>query len=82
MKKKKKKKFKKRTKVRKKIKKKIPKINLKKEKRKTISKQEDQPKKQNLFQPLINAYEKFREKQKIEKSKQVNISGKVREKKN
>ena len=88
MRKNKKKKFKRRQKIRKRIKKEIPKIrlkkkkiNLKKKKSQIISKQKDQYKEQSLFQPLINAYVKFREKRKIERLKQVNIAGKEREKK-
>jgi len=87
MKKNKKKKFKIQKKISKKIKKKIPiirlkkkKINLKKKKNKIISKQKDLPKEESLFQPLIKAYERFREKRKIEKLKQVKIGGKEREK--
>ena len=49
---------------------------LKKQKNQIISKQKNQSKKQNLFQPLIKAFEKFREKRKIENLKQVNIVGK------
>ena len=66
MKKNKKKKFKTGKKIRKIIKKKIPKIrlkkkkiNLKKKKIQIISNQKNQPKKQNLFQPLIKAFGKF-----------------------
>ena len=80
MRKNKKKKFKKRKKIGKIIKKKIPKIRLKKKKSQIISKQENQSKEQNLFQPLIKAFEKFREKRKIKNLKQVNIVGKKREK--
>ena len=88
MRKNKKKKFKRGNKIRKKIKKEIPKIrlkkkkiNLKKKKSQIISKQKDQPKKQSLFQPLIKAYKKFKEKRKIDRSKQINVAGKEREKK-
>ena len=79
MRKNKKKRFKRKNKIRKTIKKEIPKISLKKKKNKIISKQKDQPKEQSLFQPLIKAYERYREKLKIEKLKQVNIVGKERE---
>ena len=83
MKKNKKKKFKSRKKIKKEIPKirlKKKKINLRKKKSKITSKQKDQPKEQSLFQPLIKAYKKFREKRKIERLKQVNITGKKREK--
>ena len=87
MRKNKKKKFKRGKKIRKKIKKEIPKIrlkkkkiNLKKKKSQIISKQKNQSQEQSLFQPLIKAYAKFREKRKIERLKQVNIAGKEREK--
>ena len=87
MRKNKKKKFKKGKKIRKIIEKEIPKnrlkkkkINLKKKKSQIISKQRDQTKEQSLFLPLIKAYEKFREKRKIEKLKRVNIVGREREK--
>ena len=87
MKKNKKKKFKRRKKISEKIIKKVPKIslkkkkiNLKKRKSQIISKQKDQPKEQSLFQPLIKAYKKFREKRKIERLKQVSFVGKEREK--
>ena len=76
MKKNKKKKFKSRKKIKKEIPKirlKKKKINLKKKKSQIISKQKDQPKKKSLFQPLIKAYEKFKEKRKIEMALEKNF---------